>query len=256
MLGAIAGDIVGSVFEFDNLRDQDFPLFAEGAAFTDDTVLTVALAEALLHGGDYAEAMKRWYARYPEVGYGGRFRHRAQGYRRGPYNRGGDGPATRVSAVGWAFDELETVLDQAAGSAAPTHNHPEGIRAAQTVAGAIFLARWGGDKAEIRRLCERRFGYDVGEPVDSLREHCRLTGFCQGTVPPAVRAFLEAESFEHALRNAVSLGGDRDTLACIAGAIAEPFFGIPEWIGQEAFNRLDVPLAGVTRDFRTHYVKG
>ncbi|HYW02897.1 MAG TPA: ADP-ribosylglycohydrolase family protein [Gammaproteobacteria bacterium] len=256
MLGAIAGDIVGSVFEFDNLRDRDFPLFAEDATFTDDTVLTVALAETLLHGGDYAEAMKRWYARYPNVSYGGRFREWAQGYRRGPYNSWGNGSAMRVSPVGWAFDALETVLDQAAGSAAPTHDHPEGIRGAQAVAGSIFLARWGGDKAEIRRLCEGRFGYDVGESIDSLREHYRFTESCQGTVPPAVRAFLEAGDFEDALRNAVSLGGDSDTLACIAGAIAEAFFGVPDWIEREVCDRLDPALAGITRAFRRRFVPG
>ncbi|KEZ76598.1 ADP-ribosylglycohydrolase family protein [Salinisphaera hydrothermalis] len=250
MIGAITGDIVGSVYEFDNHRDKRFPLFREDAFFTDDTVLSVALAETLMHGGDYGEAMRRWYRRYPDASYGGMFRQWARTDDAGPYYSWGNGSAMRVSPIGYAFDDLESVLDKAAASAAPTHDHPEGIKGAQAVAAAILWARQGQDKDTIRRECETRFGYDLAPSLADIRADYDFDVSCQGTVPPAITAFLEAEDFEDAIRNAISLGGDSDTLACITGGIAEAFYGVPPEIEAEAFKRLDPPLADVVAAFR------
>jgi ADP-ribosylglycohydrolase len=256
MMGAITGDIVGSVYEFDNHRDKRFPLFRDDAFFTDDTVLTVALAETLMHGGDYGEAMRRWYRHYPQASYGGMFRQWAETTHAGPYYSWGNGSAMRVSPVGYAFDTLDEVLDQAAASAAHTHDHPEGIKGAQAVAAAILLARQGADKSAIRNYCETTFGYDLETSLDVIRADYDFDVSCQGTVPPAIRAFLEAEDFEDAIRNAISLGGDSDTLACITGSIAEAFYGVPDWIEAEVFHRLDAPLAAVTRAFGQRYMSG
>jgi ADP-ribosylglycohydrolase len=235
MMGAITGDIVGSVYEFDNHRDKRFPLFRDDAFFTDDTVLTVALAETLMHGGDYGEAMRRWYRHYPQASYVGMFRQWAETTHAGPYYSWGNGSAMRVSPVGYAFDTLDEVLDQAAASAAHTHDHPEGIKGAQAVAAAILLARQGADKSAIRNYCETTFGYDLDTSLDVIRA---------------------VYDFEDAIRNAISLGGDSDTLACITGSIAEAFYGVPDWIEAEVFHRLDAPLAAVTRAFGQRYMSG
>lgn len=254
MIGAIIGDIVGSVYEFNNHRSKDFPLFAERAFFTDDTVLTVALAETLLQGGDYGEAMRRWYRLYPRASYGGRFRDWARTLEAGPYYSWGNGSAMRVSPVGFAFDNMDLVLKRADDSAQPTHNHPEGIKGAQSVAASILLARQGASKDEIRRHVETEFEYDLEPSLDEIRKDYEFDVSCQGTVPPAIRAFLEAEDFEDAIRNAISLGGDSDTLACITGSIAEAYFGVPEWIEAEALMRLDSRLANVTLEFRETFM--
>ncbi len=217
-------------------------------------MLPVALAETLLNGGDYGQAMRRWYRHYPHASYGGRFRVWAESLDAGPYYSWGNGSAMRASPVGYAFDTLEEVLEQAAVSAAPTHDHPEGIKGAQAVAASILLARQGADKDAIRRYCETNFDYDLERTLDEIRPEYGFDESCQGTVPPAVRAFLEAEDFEDAIRNAISLGGDSDTLACITGAIADAYYGVPNWIEAEVFKRLDTRLANVTREFRKHYM--
>lgn len=254
MIGAIAGDMVGSVYEFANHRNKHFRLFADDARFTDDTVLTVALAESILDGSDYAKAMRQWYGRYPDAGYGGRFRRWARQYDAGPYNSWGNGAAMRVSPAAYAADDLDAVLGLATASAIPTHNHPESIKGAQAVAASILKARQGAGKDEIRRLCESRFGYDLSRSLDEIRPGYTFDVSCQGSVPPAIRAFLEAEDFEDALRGAVSIGGDSDTIACIAGSIAEGFFGVPQWIEAEVFARLAEPLAEVVRRFRMRFM--
>jgi len=254
MIGAITGDIVGSVYEFDNHRDKHFPLFRPDAFFTDDTVLSVALAETLMHGGDYGEAMRRWYRRYPNAGYGGMFRQWAQTDNAGPYYSWGNGAAMRVSPVGFAFNDLDTVLDKAQASAEPTHNHPEGIKGAQATAAAILWARQGQDKATIRRECATRFGYDLAPSLADIGVDYDFDVSCQGTVPPALTAFFEADGFEDAIRNAIALGGDSDTLACITGGIAEAFYGVPQAIEAEAFKRLDSQLAEVVTEFRQHFM--
>lgn len=225
LYGAIAGDIVGSAYERRPVKTTDFPLFSPASRWTDDTVLTIAAAEVILTGGDFEEAYRRWGRRYPDAGYGRAFRAWLLSRRPEPYQSYGNGSAMRVSPAGWACDTLEQTLELARHSAVPTHDHPEGIKGAQAVAGAIFLARSGASKEEIRTQTETRFGYDLGRTLDEIRPGYHFDPTCQGSVPEALTAFLESNSFEDALRKAVSLGGDSDTQACIAGAVAEAFYG-------------------------------
>ena len=249
MLGAIAGDIIGSVYECNNNKSKEFELFHPAAAFTDDTVLTVALAESILTGRDYLDLMLEYFRRYPNAGYGARFRQWAEHGPHTPYNSWGNGAAMRVSPVGFAYDRLETVLAKAAESAAITHNHPEGIKGAQATAAAVFLARSGNSKSAIKRYIERRFGYDLSTPLERIRPSYGFEASCQGTVPQAIRAFLEAVDWEDAIRNAISLGGDSDTLACITGGVAEAAFGLPESVAQRARGYLDDKLGEVQQRF-------
>ena len=256
MLGAIAGDMIGSVYEFDNRRSKDFPLFTEATTFTDDTILSVAVADVLLHGGDYAKAFKAYYWRYPNPtgSYGARFHQWAAAPTLTPYNSWGNGSAMRVSPVGFAGTSLDAVLQEAEKTAAVTHNHPEGIKGAQATAAAIFLARQGTAKADIRDFITEQFGYNLHRTVDEIRPTYSFNESCQGTVPEAIVAFLDATDFEDAIRNAVSLGGDSDTLTCITGGIAEAFYGdIPEHIRQPVSERLDEPLREVVAAFRDRY---
>jgi len=240
MLGAIIGDIVGSVYEFNNIKRKDFPLFSARSRFTDDTVLTVATIDALLNDIPFAKAYKKWYSRYPDVGYGDSFRRWAESGDDQPYNSWGNGSAMRVSPIGWYFDDLHEVLEWAQASASVTHNDPNGIKGAQATAAAVFLARQGKTKQQIKEYIENAFHYDLSEPLIRIRERYTFDVSCQGSVPQAIIAFLESESFEDATRNAVSIGGDSDTIACIAGAIAEGYYGpIPQWIVDEALSRLD-----------------
>lgn len=255
MLGAIAGDMVGSIYEFNNLRSREFPLFRRESHFTDDTVLTVAVADALMSRGDLGQIFKDYYERYPDAGYGGRFHAWAQQPELAPYNSWGNGAAMRVSPVAYAYDRLERVLDAAEEVSAVTHNHPEGIKGAQATASAIFLARTGETKASIGQYVESWFGYDLSESIDSIREWYRFDESCQGTVPFAIRAFLEAEDVEGTIRNAVSIGGDSDTVACIAGSIAEAYWqGLPASMHREVMDRLDADLFAVTDTFCRRYV--
>jgi ADP-ribosylglycohydrolase len=254
MLGAIAGDIIGSVHEGSGTKTKDFPLFVEDSRFTDDTVLTVAVAERLLRGGGYIDLFHDYFHAYPHAGYGGSF-IRWAGYRfRDPYNSWGNGSAMRVSPVGTACDTLEEVLIQARQSAEVTHNHPEGIRGAQATAAAVFLARSGREKRAIKEYIEREFGYHLSERLDDIRGSYRFDVSCQGSVPQSIIAFLEADGFEDAVRNAISLGGDADTMACIAGGIAEAFYGgVPEEIGSQVLAALDERLRGVVEEFMEHF---
>lgn len=254
MLGAIAGDIIGSIYEWNNIRTTEFPLFSDDCRFTDDTVLTVAVAECLLTGSDYVDAFHSYFSRYPHAGFGGAFRHWAGEKSREPYNSYGNGSAMRVSPVGYAFDTLPDVLREAERSAAVTHNHPEGIKGAQAVASAIFMARNGSSKDEIRTFIERSFGYDLSPSLDDIRPLYRFDVSCQGSVPQAIRAFLESDGYEDAIRKAISLGGDSDTLACMAGGIAGAFFGgAPEPIRKRALSVLDEPLQVVALEFCEAY---
>lgn len=250
MLGALAGDIIGSRFEWHNIKTQSFELFTDASRFTDDTVLTVAQADSLLGGEPFVDKLKEYFRRYPDAGYGGRFFQWAAGDSMEPYDSFGNGSAMRVSPVGWYFDDLPTVLDQAFKSAAVTHNHPEGIRGAQAVAAAIFLARQGKSKADIRTFIREMFDYDFSRSLADIRPDYRFDVTCQGSVPQALQAFFESEGFEDAIRKAVSIGGDSDTIACMTGGVAEAFYGeVPETIAHEVFARLDGRLAGVTRRF-------
>ena len=253
MLGAIAGDIIGSLYERLALKSKRFPLFDAKNRFTDDTVMTVAVADWLLSGGDLVDTLHEYFHHYPRAGYGGTFIRWCRDRNRDPYNSWGNGSAMRVSPVAYAYDDMASVLTKAEESAAVTHDHPEGIKGAQATAAAIFLARQGKTKQDIREFIERNFAYHLKDTVDEIRLTYTFDVSCQGSVPQSLIAFLDANSYEDAVRNAVSLGGDADTMACIAGAVAEPFFGLPDHIGQEALNRLDERLFAVVEAFLQKY---
>jgi len=251
MLGAIAGDIIGSIYEHDPIKHKDFALFDPRCTFTDDTVLTVAVAEAILTGTPYVECIRRFGRRHPNAGYGASFIGWLQRDGAGPYNSWGNGSAMRVSAVGFAFDSEDEVLHQARLSAQITHDHPEGIKGAQATALAVFLARTGHDKASLRARIASRFGYDLDRTVGDIRPGYTFDVSCQGSVPEALVSFLDAHDYEDAVRNAVSLGGDSDTLACIAGAVAEAFYGgVPQPIVAQVEARLTPDLLDVMQRFR------
>lgn len=254
MIGAIAGDVIGSVHEGTRQKVKEFPLFVPGSRFTDDTVLTVAVARAVRASEDYAASIRRWGRRYPDAGYGGWFRRWLMQDDAGPYNSYGNGSAMRVAAIGWAHDDLDDVLSEAKRSAEVTHNHPEGIKGAQAVAATILSARSGRTREQIAALLADRFGYDCSTRLDELRRRDGFDVTCQGTVPAAAVAFLESTGFEDAVRNAVSLGGDADTLACIAGAMAEAFYGrVPDAIQRAVFDHLDETLRSEVLAFANTY---
>ncbi len=254
MLGAIAGDIIGSVYEWHNVKTTVFPLFDKRCHFTDDSVLTVAVADCLLHGGSYAENFKKYYRFYPDAGYGGMFRRWAKSETMEAYNSFGNGSAMRVSPIGFAFDTTEEVMVESEQSAVVTHNHPEGIKGAQTTAMAILLARKGESKAEIKRYIENHFKYDLSRHLDEIREGYAFNETCQGSVPEATTAFLESDDYEDAIRKAVSLGGDSDTIACITGGIAHAFYGgVPHQISENVYSILDDRLATIVRQFCQTY---
>jgi ADP-ribosylglycohydrolase len=254
MLGAIAGDIIGSVYEARPIKTTRFPLFHPLCRFTDDTVLTIALADSLLHRIPYVELLKRYYRAYPHAGYGGSFHQWSQSERSDPYNSWGNGSAMRVSPVGFACETLDEVLEQAKRSAEVTHDHPEGIKGAQAVASAVFLARTGQTKERIKNAVEATFDYDLDRTLDEIRPGYCFEVSCRHSVPQAIRAFLEADDFEHAVRLAISLGGDSDTLACMAGGIAQAYFGgVPEAIRRRVYEILDEPLGGIARKFTEEF---
>ncbi len=257
MLGAIAGDVIGSVYEQKHVKVTDFPLFSEASRFTDDSVMTVAVADALLHGRPYEDNLRTFYRHYPKAGYGYLFGAWGRGEIAEPYQSYGNGSAMRVSPVAYVHDDLDAVLAEAAASAAVTHDHPDGVAGAKAVAAAIFLARAGEDKAAIKAWLGETFAYDLDRRLDDVRPDYRFDATCPGSVGEAILAFLESTGFESAVRLAVSLGGDADTQAAIAGSIAEAYYeGIPEEIEAEVFARLDSRLAGVTRNFRARYLAG
>jgi len=213
-------------------------------------VLTVALADSLLHGTPFVDLQKRYYRNYPHAGYGGMFHRWARAEDSQPYNSWGNGSAMRVSPVGFAFGTLDEVLEQAKRSAEVTHDHPEGIKGAQAVASAVFLARTGQTKEQVKNYVETTFGYDLDTPLDEIRPRYEFEVSCQKSVPQAIRAFLESRDYESAVRLAISLGGDSDTLACMAGGIAQAFFGaVPETIAHRVYEVLDDPLREMTRKF-------
>lgn len=260
MYGAILGDIIGSPYEFDmGGKTKEFPLFSKNSTFTDDTVMTIAVAEAFLDAQPNADTqwirnrlvqgMQRYGKAYPHAGYGGMFRRWLRTKDPQPYGSYGNGSAMRVSAVAWLYSDLDTVRSMARLSAEPTHNHPEGIKGAEATASAIFLARTGCTKAEIKAYIENKFRYDLSRTCDEIRPDYHHVESCQETVPEAITAFLEGASFEDVIRTAVSLGGDCDTLTCIAGSIAEGFYGVPEDLKQECRNRLPEQLLDVLQRF-------
>lgn len=239
LIGAIAGDVIGSVFEFNNCRSLDFPLFSQESTFTDDTVLTIAVADCLLHTKEYISTFHTYGRKYVNRGYGGRFYDWLNSNDPQPYNSYGNGSAMRVSPVGFAFTTMEKTLDEARRSAVVTHNHPEGIKGAQAVAAAIFLARHGTSKPEINTYISRQFLYDLNFTTDQIRPHYGFNETCQGSVPQAIVCFLESTDYENCIRLSISIGGDSDTIACIAGGIAAAFYKeIPEYIMSETYKRL------------------
>lgn len=249
MLGAIAGDIIGSVYEQQPIKTTAFPLWSPDCRFTDDTVLTVAVADALLHGRDYAEVYRDYHDRYPRAGYGGSFRQWARSANPQPYNSWGNGSAMRASPVGWWCHSLEEARAEARRSAEVTHGHQEGIHGAQCVAACIVRARQGASRDELRALVDDEF-YLLDHTLDELRPAYRFDVSCTGTVPVAVLAVLESRDFEEAVRLAVSMGGDSDTLACIAGGIAEAFYrGVPAAIAARARRYLTPALEKVVDEF-------
>jgi len=239
MIGAIAGDVIGSVYEWHPTKSKRFELLRADCFFTDDTVMTIACAQVLLGQGAYAERYRTLGRRYPNAGYGGRFAHWLWSDDAGPYNSWGNGSAMRVSPVGFACNTVDQVMSEAARSAEVTHNHPEGVKGAQATALAIYMARTGSSKDDIRRAITQRFRYDLERTVAQILPTYRFDESCQGTVPEAIICFLEATGYEDAIRNAISLGGDADTLACITGGIAQAFYGVPDDI--VAFTRSRLP---------------
>ncbi len=257
MVGAIAGDIIGSVYEAAPIKSTAFPLFTARSCFTDDTVLTVATAGAILQKTDYAHAYRQLARAYPASGFGAAFARWFQAAKAPPYQSWGNGAAMRVSPVGWAFKDEARVLKEAERSAAVTHDHPEGIRGAQATALAIWLARQGRAKAEIRDVLGSRFGYDLKRSVAAIRPHYRFEVACQWSVPEAIICFLEATDYESAVRNAVSMGGDSDTQACIAGSIAEAYYGpLPTAVQTEVAERIPPAFEGVIIRFTHKYMPG
>ncbi len=260
MYGAILGDIIGSPFEFDRgNKTKDFELFSKGAKFTDDSVMTIAVAEALLDAGKDApvdrirnlvtESMQKWGRKYPHAGYGGRFLGWLAQKNPIPYGSYGNGSAMRVSAAGWLYDTLDRTREVAGATADVTHNHPEGIKGAESVAAIIFLARTGSSKEEIRTYVTEQFAYDLSRTCDEIRPQYHHVESCQQTVPEAITAFLEGSDFEDVIRTAVSLGGDCDTLTAIAGSMAEAFYGIPALLTAECRNRIPEDMLNVLNRF-------
>lgn len=259
MYGAILGDIIGSPYEFDmGGKTKDFPLFSRNSTFTDDTVMTIAVAEALMDTAGKADeeildaiaaSMRSWGARYPHSGYGARFINWLYDSSMGPYGSCGNGSAMRVSSAGWLYKSLGETRKAAALSAMVTHDHPEGIKGAESVACAIFMARTGSSKEEIRDYITSEFAYDLNRTCDEIRPGYYHVETCQKSVPEAITAFLEGRDFEDTVRLAVSLGGDTDTIACIAGSMAEAYFGVPRELKEECLNRLPEDIKAVLARF-------
>ncbi len=248
MYGAFLGDMIGAPYEFDRGgKTKDFPLFSKYSSFTDDSVMTTAVCEALLEAKDgdvetirekVIESMRHWGERCPNAGYGGMFRRWLTSSEPKPYGSYGNGSAMRVSSAGWLYDTIERTREVARATAEVTHNHPEGIKGAEAVASAIFLAREGKSKEEIKDYIVRNFHYDLSRTCDQIRPSYRHDESCQRTVPEAITAFLEGRDFEDVIRTAVSIGGDCDTLTCIAGSIAEAYYGVPARLKVECIRRI------------------
>jgi ADP-ribosylglycohydrolase len=259
IIGAIAGDIIGSIYEFNNIKTTDFPLFSDGCCATDDSIMTLATMDVLTNKGEYTKTYQRYGRKYPDPdygGYGGNFDEWIHATQPCPYNSWGNGSAMRVSPVGWAFDTLEQTIEEAKNSAKVTHNHQEGIKGAQATASAIYLARNGKTKDEIKKYIVDTFGYDLDRKIDKIRPIYHFDVSCQGSVPEAIIAFLESKDFENAVRLAVSIGGDSDTIACITGGIAESYYQkIPDNIIENVLEILPKEFVKIIEDFSIKYRK-
>jgi ADP-ribosylglycohydrolase len=254
MLGAIAGDIIGSSYEWHNTKSYNFELFTPQSSPTDDSVLTIAVADCLLHDKDYVKTFKEYGHRYPRAGYGGMFLKWLGCNNSSPYNSFGNGSAMRVSPVGFAFGTLEEVLLQAEKSAAVTHNHPEGIKGAQAIASSIFLARSGSGKQDIRNYVVKTLGYNLNQTLDEIRPTYEFDETCQGSVPQAIIAFLESNDYEDAIRKAISLGGDSDTIGCMTGGIAQAYYKvIPDYIVEKVRSLLEEEFIEIIDEFNLRF---
>ncbi len=254
MIGAIAGDVIGSIFEHYAIKTTQFPLFSSYSRYTDDTVLTVAIADSILRKIDYGISLKKFGQKYPNAGYGDSFYRWIHSHNSRPYNSWGNGSAMRVSPVGFAFNSIEEVLNEAKKSAKVTHNHPEGVKGAQATALALFLAKTTQNKEKIKQEIKDRFTYNLDRTLDEIRPHYSFDISCQGTVPEAIIAFLESQSFEDAIRQGISLGGDSDTIACIVGGIAQAYYqDIPQEILSGVKERLPEEFLIIIDEFSTKY---
>ena len=255
IIGAIIGDVMGSVYEFDNIRTTEFDMFHPNCDFTDDTVLTIAVADCVLHNKDLAKTIWEYGRAYPNRGYGGRFYDWLHQNQPQPYGSFGNGSAMRVSAVGFAYDDMETVLEVAKQTAVVTHDHPEGVKGAQATAAAIFMARQGSTKQEMKDFLSQQFNYDLDFTLDAIRPTYEFDETCQGTVPQAIVAFLESVDFEHAIRLAISIGGDSDTIACITGGIAAAYYKqIPVAMIEFALKKLPAEFIEIINEFENFLI--
>ena len=256
LCGAIAGDIIGSIYEWNAMKSVDFRLFSPNSQFTDDTIMTVANADWLLTGDNLLDVIKKYGNHYPGAGWGALFANWLKENNPQPYRSFGNGSAMRVSPVGWAFDTMEETLEVAKQSAEITHNHPEGIKGAQAVAACIFLARTGKSKQEIKEYIEQVFGYNLSRTCDEIRPTYKFEESCQGSVPESIVAFLDSVDFESAIRLAISLGGDADTMGAITGSIAEAYYGdVPEYIRIEVLKRLPNRFIRIMQNFYHMFIE-
>ena len=256
IIGAVIGDVIGSVFEWDNVKTTDFDLFNPKCFFTDDSVLTIAVADCILNKKNFARTIWEYGRNYPDRGYGGSFRLWLKEDSLKPYGSYGNGSAMRASAVGFAYNDLETVMEVAKQSAEVSHNHPEGIKGAQATATAIFLARQGKSKQEIKDFIVQTFNYNLDFTLEEIRPTYPFDETCQGTVPQAIVAFLESTDYENAIRLAISIGGDSDTLACITGGMASAYYKhIPQEIMDFVVDKLPVEYIEIMNKFDEHCVK-
>jgi ADP-ribosylglycohydrolase len=250
IIGAIAGDIIGSVYEWHNVKTTDFEMFRRKSKFTDDSVLTLATMDAIINNIDYTKAYQNFGREFPNRGYGESFKSWIDSKNPEPYNSWGNGSAMRVSPIGWYFNNIDEVLSEAKKSAEVTHNHPEGIKGAQATAVAIYMARTGKSKNEIKDFIVNTFDYDLNRTIDAIRPHYKFDVSCQGSVPEAIIAFLESADFENAIRLSISIGGDSDTIACITGGIAEAFYqDIPNEITENVLKILPEKLVNIIENF-------
>jgi ADP-ribosylglycohydrolase len=254
IIGAIAGDIIGSIFEWNNIKTTNFDLFSSKSTFTDDSVLTIATMDAILNKKNYMDTYHSFGREYSHKGYGHNFYSWIQSNNPKPYNSWGNGSAMRVSPVGWYGNNLDEVMVEAKRSAEVTHNHPEGIKGAQAAASAIYMARTEKTKDEIKKYIADTFSYNLERKIDDIRPNYEFDVSCQGSVPEAIIAFLESTDYENAIRLAISIGGDSDTIACITGGIAEAYYQIiPEHIIEGVLNVLPGDLLTIVKAFSTKY---
>ncbi|GBU26920.1 ADP-ribosylglycohydrolase family protein [Treponema sp. R8-4-B8] len=254
IIGAVAGDIIGSVYEWNNIKSIDFDLFCQKSNFTDDSVLTIATMDAINNNKNYTEVYQAFGRKYPNRGYGGTFHSWIYSKNPEPYNSWGNGSAMRVSPVGWYGDSIGEVMNEAKKSAEVTHNHPEGIKGAQATAVAIYMARTGKKKDDIKNFIIDTFDYNLERKIDDIRPGYKFNESCQGTVPEAIIAFLESTDFENAIRLAISIGGDSDTIACITGGIAEAYYQkIPDNIVENVLRILPKELLKIIENFSIKY---